>query len=138
MDPLCDRIREIMADNSLNQTKLGNALGINPANVSMWLSGRSKPSAQTIQHICDKMGNNRDWLLTGEGDPRSLATAEQQVVDVLSHAIGYQSTASDRFLRAVAAAVSAPNGEEILDATLEFLRRILDEYNAEHPPDGPK
>ena len=97
--------------------------------------GRSKPSAQTIQQICDKFGYNRDWLLTGEGDPRSLAAAEQQVVDVLSHAIGYQSTASDRFLRAVAAAVSSPNGEEILDATLEFLRRVLDEYNAEHPPD---
>ena len=102
------------------------------------ISGRTNPSAQTIQQICDKFGYNRDWLLTGEGDPRSLAAAEQQVVDVLSHAIGYQSTASDRFLRAVAAAVSSPNGEEILDATLEFLRRVLDEYNAEHPPDGPK
>lgn len=138
MQTIGTRISIIAKEQGLNQSGLAKALNITPASVSTMISGRTKPSAQTIQQICDKFGYNRDWLLTGEGDPRSLAAAEQQVVDVLSHAIGYQSTASDRFLRAVAAAVSSPNGEEILDATLEFLRRILDEYNAEHPPDGPK
>ncbi len=135
MQTIGTRISIIAKEQGLNQSGLAKALNITPASVSTMISGRTKPSAQTIQQICDKFGYNRDWLLTGEGDPRSLAAAEQQVVDVLSHAIGYQSTASDRFLRAVAAAVSSPNGEEILDAALEFLRRVLDEYNAEHPPD---
>lgn len=137
IETLINRIRLVMEENDLNQTKFGNALGINPANVSMWLSGRSKPSAQTIQQICDKYGYNRDWLANGVGEPRSLATADQQVIDILAHAIKFKSTAADHFLRAVAAALASPNGEIALQATIDFLQQLLNQATAANPPDVP-
>lgn len=124
-----------MSENNLNQTKLGNFLGINPANVSMWLSGRTKPSAQTIQQICDKFGYNPDWLTTGEGEPRSLAAADQQIVDTLTHAMKYRTTNTDRFIRAVAAAANSPGGDHAIEATIQFLEQLLAEYRAQSPPD---
>lgn len=138
MSTISDRLKIVMSDNNLSQTALAKALSINQSSVSLWLSGRSNPSPQSLQQIADKYGYNFDWLSTGEGDPRSLAAAEKQIIEVLSHAIKHKSTASDRFIRSVAQVAASPYGEEIIGSTLEFLRRVLDEYNAEHPPDDPK
>lgn len=137
MQTIGDRIRIIMDANNLKQTGLAEALQVNQSSVSMWLSGRSKPSAQTIQQICDKYGYNRDWLANGVGEPRSLATADQQVIDTLAHAIKFKSTASDHFLRAVAATLAAPNGDLLLQAAVDFFQHLLDEYNATHPSEAP-
>lgn len=137
MQTIGDRIRIIMDANNLKQTGLAEALQVNQSSVSMWLSGRSKPSAQTIQQICDKYGYNRDWLLNGVGEPRSLASDDQQVIDTLAHAIKFKSTAADHFLRAVAATAAAPNGDLLLQAAVDFFQHLLDEYNAAHPSEAP-
>lgn len=137
MQTIGDRIRIIMDANNLKQTGLAEALQVNQSSVSMWLSGRSKPSAQTIQQICDKYGYNRDWLLNGVGEPRSLASDDQQVIDTLAHAIKFKSTAADHLLRAVAATAAAPNGDLLLQAAVDFFQHLLDEYNAAHPSEAP-
>lgn len=137
MQTIGDRIRIIMDANNLKQTGLAEALQVNQSSVSMWLSGRSNPSAQTVQQICDKYGYNRDWLLNGVGEPRSLASDDQQVIDALAHAIKFKSTASDHLLRAVAATLAAPNGDLLLQAAVDFFQHLLDEYNAAHPSEAP-
>ena len=137
MDSISDRLALIMKEQGLNQSKLAEALTISPNSVSLWLRGKTKPSSQSIDQICSKYGYNRDWLLNGVGEPRSLATADQQVIDALAHAIKFKSTASDHFLRAVAATLAAPNGDLLLQAAVDFFQHLLDEYNATHPSEAP-
>lgn len=137
MDSISDRLALIMKEQGLNQSKLAEALTISPNSVSLWLRGKTKPSSQSIDQICSKYGYNRDWLLNGVGEPRSLATADQQVIDILAHAIKFKSTAADYFLRAVAAALASPNGEIALQATIDFLQQLLNQATAANPPDAP-
>lgn len=137
MDSISDRLALIMKEQGLNQSKLAEALTISPNSVSLWLRGKTKPSSQSIDQICSKYGYNRDWLANGVGEPRSLATADQQVIDILAHAIKFKSTAADHFLRAVAAALASPNGEIALQATIDFLQQLLNQATAANPPDAP-
>lgn len=136
MDSISDRLALIMKEQGLNQSKLAEALTISPNSVSLWLRGKTKPSSQSIDQICSKYGYNRDWLANGVGEPRSLATADQQVIDILAHAIKFKSTAADHFLRAVAAALASPNGEIALQATIDFLQQLLNQATAANPPDA--
>lgn len=135
MQTIGDRISIIIRENSLKQSDFAKALNITPSSVSTMVSGKSNPSAQTIQQICDKFGYNRDWLVTGEGEPRSLAAADRQIVDALAHAMKFQSTAADRFIRAVAAAATSPGGDVAIQATVAFLEKLLAEYRGTPPPD---
>ena len=127
------RIKIVMAGNSLTQTSLAKALRVNQSSVSLWLSGRANPSPQSLQQIADKYGYNFDWLSTGEGEPRSaIASAPTAIsptgVEKLTATIEFL-----RFIRAVTE-VSSPSDSLALDSTIEFLSRILDEYNVAANP----
>lgn len=136
MQSLIERIEYIIDSECYGKATLfASRLGINSASVSMWRAGKSKPSGQTIQQICDIFGYSRDWLTTGEGEPRSLAAADQQIVDTLTHAMKYRTTNTDRFIRAVAAASNSPGGDQAIEATIHFLEQLLAQYRAQSPPD---
>ena len=135
METIQDRLSTIIREQNINQSKLAEALKISPNSVSLWLSGKTKPSSQSIDQICTKFGYNPDWLTTGEGEPRSLAAADQQIVDTLTHAMKYRTTNTDRFLRVVAAASNSPGGDQAIEATIQFLEQLLAEYRAQSPPD---
>ena len=135
MQTIVDRIEMIIdAECGGKATVFAERLGINSANVSQWRSGSTKPRNQTIQQIADTFGYNRDWILTGEGEPRSLAEAEAQIVDALSHAIKYKSSAIDRLIRAVAAAAAAGD-DAAIESTMRYLTTLADEYRKQSPPD---
>lgn len=133
MQTISDRINIIIGTECGGKAvDFASRLGINSASISMWRSGKTTPSAQTIQHISDIFGFNRDWIATGEGDPRSLAPVEKQVIEYLSHAIKYRSSSVDRFIRAVAQA--AAHNPEALDPAIDFLESLAAEYRAQSPP----
>lgn len=135
METIRDRLATIIREQNINQSKLAEALKISPNSVSLWLSGKTKPSSQSIDQICTKFGYNPDWLTNGEGEPRSLSAADQQIVDTLTHAMKYRTTNTDRFLRVVASASNSPGGDLAIEATIQFLEQLLAEYRAQSPPD---
>lgn len=134
MQTISDRIN-IIIDTECGGKAIDFAerLGLRSSSVSMWRSGSSTPSTRTIQQISDTFGYNRDWIATGEGDPRSLAPVEKQVIEYLSHAIKYRSSSVDRFIRAVAQA--AAHNPEALDPAIDFLESLVSEYRAQSPPE---
>ncbi len=56
-------LEDIMIEFNLNQTKLANKIGLKQSQVSEWLSGKSKPSYDTLKLICVKLGISGDRIL---------------------------------------------------------------------------
>ena len=132
MDNLIDRIRFIMSEKNLNQTKLGNCLGINPASVSMWLSGRTNPSSQTIQQICDKFGYNPEWLATGKGDPIRSQSRADQLTEALGRALRRQDSASTRLIGSIALVLEKLDDDQIA-TVLKSMADIIQSYSSVDP-----
>ena len=62
-----DRIKQIIEREKLSSKEFANLCDIQVSNVSHLLSGRSKPSLDTIQKIMAAFPTlNTDWLMTGK------------------------------------------------------------------------
>ena len=62
-----DRIKQIIEREKLSSKEFANLCDIQVSNVSHLLSGRSKPSLDTIQKIMQAFPTlNTDWLLSGK------------------------------------------------------------------------
>ena len=62
------RIHTARKAKGLTLKKLGNIIGISESAVSNIERGRNKPSGSTLILLCEKLGINREWLETGEGE----------------------------------------------------------------------
>lgn len=97
-----DRILYIIQHCGITKTEFAKRLNVSQAFVSQMCSGVGNPSDRTINDICTKFGVNPVWLRTGEGEPFLPQSREDRITEVLSKAIGGQSTARDRLCRALA------------------------------------
>lgn len=62
------RIHAARKAKGLTLKQLGNIIGISESAVSNIERGRNKPSGSTLILLCEKLGINRAWLETGEGE----------------------------------------------------------------------
>lgn len=60
---VAERIKELMSEQSLNQVKLANQLGIDQSTVSYWLSGKKLPSIASLWVLADYFGVDIDYLV---------------------------------------------------------------------------
>ena len=56
-------ITNLIESNSLNQLTFANAVKVNQSQVSDWISGKSKPSFETLRDICLRFQISADYLL---------------------------------------------------------------------------
>ena len=110
-------------------TSFAERLGINSANVSMWRSGKSKPSSQTIRQICDTFGYDIDWLSTGEGEPILQKSRSDQLAAALGRALRRQDSASTRLIGSIALVLEKLDDDQIA-AVLQAMTDIVNSYNA--------
>lgn len=71
-----NRFRDVRKAKNLTLKQVGDILGISESSVSNIERGRNNPSGSTLTLFCDKLGVNRLWLETGEGEmlkPKSNA-----------------------------------------------------------------
>lgn len=116
-----DRIKKIRTDNKLSMEKFGERIGITKSSVSLLESGKNSPSEQTIILICKEFGINKDWLLTGEGEPTIEACQEERY----SINIGkLQRTDNETIMRWVNAI--AETNPELLIEIEKFMKKILE------------
>lgn len=97
-----ERIKQVRANAKLTQTEFADKLGLTKNYISLVENGNRDPSERTLNDICDKFGVDPVWLRTGEGEPFLPQSREDRITEVLSKAIGGQSTARDRLCRALA------------------------------------
>lgn len=63
---LCDRLRRsFRMIPSMDNTEIAEVLGVRPATISTWLTGRRTPPHTTLMIIADMTGVDLEWLKTG-------------------------------------------------------------------------
>ena len=62
MDTL-DILRELMSSNDINQSALARIAGSDDATVSLWFSGKRKPTLRHVENIAKYFGVSVDYLL---------------------------------------------------------------------------
>lgn len=63
---ICNRIKDIMREHSLNQIGLAEITGVVQSTISSILRGVRNPDP-LINAICEKMGVSKEWLVNGAG-----------------------------------------------------------------------
>ena len=90
MQTIGDRIAFVIKEQKMNQSDFAKALKITPSSVSTMISGKSNPSAQTIDQICTKFGYSPEWLSTGEGEPILQKSRSDQLAAALGRVLHRQ------------------------------------------------
>jgi transcriptional regulator with XRE-family HTH domain len=60
-----DRIKKIRIETGLNQSEFAKKLNISQSAIGYYESGKKKPSAETLEAICNEFDIDGTWLLTG-------------------------------------------------------------------------
>lgn len=118
---ICDRLKLIMEENGLKQKDLANAAKIKSSSMSLLISGKTNPSAQTVQMIADAYGYSAEWIMTGEGEPRAQKTRKQQIMDLTAQMLQAEE---ESFISRVGAALSelTPDEWEVFE---NFCKKLL-------------
>ena len=81
------RIQAARKAKGLTLKQLGDIVGISESAVSNIERGRNKPSGSTLILLCEKLGIDREWLETGEGDmfaPVSEQAETARMIEAIS------------------------------------------------------
>lgn len=128
METIGQRILLIIKEQNMNQSEFAKSLQITPASVSTMISGKTNPSAQTIQQICDKYGYNPDWLKTGEGLPKLTKTRQQQLASAFARAMNGTSVTAN-LISSIALALDRLDDDQAA-SVVELLTRIVESYSS--------
>lgn len=60
---IAKRIKELMVENNLNQSKLSESIGIKQGTISYWLSGKKEPSITSLWLLADFFDVDIDYLV---------------------------------------------------------------------------
>jgi len=63
LNKIADRLKEIRAELKLSQEKFGQKLLVSQDTVSLWETGKSLPSVETVILLCEKYEVSADYLL---------------------------------------------------------------------------
>ena len=58
-----NRILNLLHMRKINEIQFAKTLGVKPATISDWITGRSHPKIDTIIKICKEYNVTADWLL---------------------------------------------------------------------------
>ena len=124
METIGQRILGIIKENGINQSEFAKSLQITPASVSTMISGKTNPSAQTIQQICDKYGYDPEWLKTGEGYPKRAKPRQEQLSAAFTRALAGTSVSAN-LISSIALALDKLDDDHaavILDVLTEIVK----------------
>ena len=77
------RIQAARKAKGLTLKQLGDIIGISESAVSNIERGRNKPSGSTLILLCEKLGINREWLETGEGEMFEPTTEQDETAKLI-------------------------------------------------------
>ena len=90
MQPISDRVAELIKALGLNKTSFARRLGLSQPFVSQIANGSATPSDRTISDICREFNVSLAWLEDGEGEMYVQRSANEElallVTDIMSDA----------------------------------------------------
>ena len=60
---IAERIKELMKDEKLNQTRLAEKIGVKQNTVSAWVLGKKEPSIKSLWLLADYFNVDIDYLV---------------------------------------------------------------------------
>lgn len=96
------RIEQIIKDANIKKIEFAKRLNVSSAFVSQMCSGAAKPSDRTISDICREFGVNRIWLETGEGEPYTRLTVEEELAEIFGKVLAGSPDVKSRMIKAFA------------------------------------
>lgn len=79
-----ERIKKIRKENHFTQQEFAEYLGVSKSNVESYELGRRAPSDAFISLFCSKLNVSEEWIRTGEGEPYTPQTMNQQIADFIN------------------------------------------------------
>lgn len=109
----------------ITQQEFADKLGLSQNFIWQIEKGERDPSDRTVADICREFGVDRIWLETGAGEPFRPMDRDEQIAEVLSHAIAGNDTARDRLIRAFSRLPDEmfENAEKILEEIVANLQK---------------
>lgn len=75
------RLRKVLSERGLSQSRAARLIGASPSVVSGWTSGSRPTDPLRVKRLCDALGVSFCWLMTGEEEGgRSPARPEDMFV----------------------------------------------------------
>lgn len=115
------RIKEIRKMLDMTQAEFSSKIGLSRNFIAQIETGAKMPSDRTISDICREFNINKDWLLTGNGEPTIEACQEERY----SINIGKLQRADNETIMRWVNAI-AETKPEVLVEIEKFMRKILE------------
>ena len=89
-----ERIRELRKKKGINQTQLGEEIGVSSKSISMIESGQNKPTVQQIEQLSKFFNVSADYLLFGKESTQDIEPIERDFLKIIrTNATVYQTLA---------------------------------------------
>ena len=96
------RIEQIIKDANIKKIDFAKRLNVSSAFVSQMCSGVARPSDRTISDICREFNVNRIWLETGDGEPYTRLTVEEELAVIFGGILAGDPSTKSRLIKAFA------------------------------------
>lgn len=80
MTTVGDRIKTRRRELKLSQRKLGAKCNVTGASVSLWESGETEPSGETLMLLAYALDKSPEWIMNGDSK-HAIAADDQRFVD---------------------------------------------------------
>lgn len=117
-----ERIKELRKALGLNQTELGQALGVKQTTVAGWETGAREPSDSVILSICRVYHVDEVWLRTGEGEMFRQMSRDEEITKFIAETL----SGSNEFKNRLIAALARLDGSD-WEHLEQIARKMLDE-----------
>lgn len=91
METIGKRLKEVLGNKGITMYRISKEVGVSKSTLANYITDRTKPDSIKLAAICDFLGINKVWLLTGNGEPLVSASTVQLVNEVREAAMGYGS-----------------------------------------------
>lgn len=115
------RIKEIRKMLDMTQAEFSSKIGLSRNFIAQIETGAKMPSDRTISDICREFNINKDWLLTGKGEPTIEACQEERYAINIGKLQRADNETIMRWVNAI-----AETKPEILVEIEKFMRKILE------------
>jgi len=107
----------------LTQNDLGKSIGVTGFTISDIEKGKRKLTERNLSAICDKYKVNKNWFLTGEGNPITEPDQGNKFLNAIKNA----TNNNDIFLQSIVTAYDSLS-EDGKDYIYEFIKDIYENF----------
>lgn len=124
MQPISDRVAELIKALGLNKTSFARRLGLSQPFVSQIANGSATPSDRTISDICREFHVDEHWLRTGEGEMFVRLSLEEELAQYAAQVLTDPDQDIARMVLRVMAHLEPSDWERIREVAQQIKQEL--------------